>query len=138
MKRLMTTILIAASACSSWAGSQKDVNNCPDAASMGARELQGRWRATIQGLPESRLQLGPHPEMSESVFGTVQRGSTTAQVAGDVDDGALTLEESEDGKRISATWLGDVVEGSCGAEIRGTWSSAAAPDKPIPFTLRKP
>lgn len=105
---------------------------------MGARELQGRWRATIQGLPESRLQLGPHPEMSESVFGTLQRGGTTAQVAGDVDDGALTLEESEDGKRISATWLGDVVEGSCGTEIRGTWSSTAAPDKQIPFTLRKP
>jgi len=49
------------------------------------------------------------------------------QVVGDVDDGQLTLEESEDGKRISATWLGEVTEGRCGKEIRGTWSPEATP-----------
>ena len=44
-------------------------------------------------------------------------------LAGDVDDGELTLEESVNGQNISATWLGDVVEGSCGREIRGTWKA---------------
>ena len=33
------------------------------------------------------------------------------------------MEESADGQRIAATWLGDVVEGSCGKEIRGTWKA---------------
>lgn len=47
-------------------------------------------------------------------------------VAGDVDDGVLTLEESADGTTISATWLGEVVPGSCGKTIQGHWSSSAS------------
>ena len=58
-------------------------------------------------------------------------------LAGDVHKGEFTLEESADGKRISAVWTGDVVEGSCGKEIRGTWQEEKDPPRPYPFVLRK-
>lgn len=146
MMRLQTLVSIAIciGAVSAWA--QKDAQPstlaCPTAASMDHRHLQGLWRAEFEGpaqgrLPGALLRLGPHPELAESVRGTVQRGSATAQVVGDVDDGALTLEESDNGTNISATWTGQVVDGSCGKEIRGTWSSAPAPERPVPFVLRK-
>ena len=57
-------------------------------------------------------------------------------MAGDVDEGEFTLEESQDGVRISATWLGDVVEGSCGREIRGTWKAEGTATG-RPFVLKK-
>ena len=69
---------------------------------MSHLHLQGHWRAELQATA-AMLQLGPHPELAHSVRGTVQRGGTTAQVSGDVDDGDLTLEESINGTNISAT-----------------------------------
>jgi hypothetical protein len=57
-------------------------------------------------------------------------------VAGDVDDGVLTLEESADGTTIAATWLGEVVPGSCGKTIQGQWSSSASPVR-LQFQLVK-
>lgn len=80
--------------------------------------------------------------MTESVRGQVehQQGATAlrALASGDVDDGQLTLEESLNGTNISATWIGQVVEGSCGKEIRGTWNNAQHPPAPpYPFVLRK-
>jgi hypothetical protein len=57
-------------------------------------------------------------------------------VAGDVDDGVLTLEESADGTTISATWLGEVVPGSCGKTLKGQWSSGASPVR-LEFQLVK-
>lgn len=113
---------------------------------MGHQHLQGQWRAELQGVAPGAgatvvtLQLGPHPELAHSVRGTTQRGSTTAQVSGDVDDGDLTLEESVNGTNISATWTGRVVDGSCGKEIRGTWNNAhPTPPAPsaVPFVMRR-
>ena len=34
--------------------------------------------------------------------------------------------QSADGQRITSTWIGDVVEGSCGKEIRGTWQAGGS------------
>lgn len=132
---------------------QNSSNACPAAADMDHQHLQGRWHATLQDAHDPArpaaatvvLQLGPHPELAHSVRGTVQRGGASALVSGDVDEGDLTLEESNDGTRISATWIGRVVEGSCGSEIRGTWTGAtpaapgaSAPAIPsAPFVLRK-
>lgn len=82
------------------------------------------------------LQLGPHPELAESVRGTVQRGDASAQLSGDVDAGELALEESINGTNISATWTGQVVDGSCGKEIRGTWNNVH-PNLSLAFVLRK-
>ncbi len=112
---------------------------------MDHQHLQGRWLAQLQGAapdaPDATatLQLGPHPELAQSVRGTVQRNGATAQVSGDVDGGDLTLEESINGTNISATWTGQVVDGSCGKEIRGTWNNAnPTPSTPsAPFVLRK-
>lgn len=46
---------------------------------------------------------------------------TPLHLAGDVDEGEFTLEESDNGQTISATWSGTVIDNSCGKEIRGTW-----------------
>ena len=112
---------------------------------MTHQHLQGRWHATLgpatpdaapQPATTAVLQLAPHPELAESVRGTVQRGETRALLSGDVDAGELTLEESINGTNISATWTGQVVDGSCGKEIHGTWTNAH-PTTTLPFVLRK-
>ncbi|MBP6396133.1 MAG: hypothetical protein KA294_10045 [Giesbergeria sp.] len=112
---------------------------------MDHRHLQGVWHADLPGHGGATvLRLGQHPELAGSVRGTLERAGRTAQVVGDVHAGELTLEESMDGKRISATWLGEVVEGQCGKEIRGQWMSPGADggadgatDTSIAFVLRK-
>ena len=139
LRPAITYILIAISAYPTSANSQNDPKSsaaCPAAVDMSHLHLQGHWRAELQASAVT-LQLGPHPELAHSVRGTVQRGGTTAQVSGDVDDGDLTLEESINGTNISATWTGRVVDGSCGKEIRGSWTQSTSPDTPQPFVLRK-
>jgi hypothetical protein len=97
---------------------------CPKAEEVTQRHLLGLWRAEFEGLAQgATLLLEKHPELSESVRGAINRDGQRSQVAGDVDEGEVTLEESANGTNISATWLGDVVEGSCGREIRGTWQA---------------
>lgn len=105
---------------------------------MRALHLYGAWRAQWLGsdAPAAALQLQRHPELSDSVRGRVERDGITAMLAGDVDDGDLTLEESRDGRRISATWIGRVVPESCGKEIRGTWTDADT-DAKRAFVLRR-
>ena len=148
MKRTCTLFLIAASACLTSARAQNDPESakspaalaCPTAQAMEQQHLQGIWRAELTGSTAPTdavlLHLGPHPELAGSVRGTAQRGGTTSQVAGDVHQGDLTLEESSDGQRISATWIGEVVDGSCGQEMRGTWHRVD-PEASLPFVLRK-
>ncbi|MGC3986307.1 MAG: hypothetical protein QM777_17210 [Pseudorhodoferax sp.] len=105
-----------------------DLPACPAPHEMRALNLYGSWRAQWQGgdgdAPGATLQLERHPELGDSVRGRVERDGITALLAGDVDDGDLTLEESRDGKRISATWIGRVDADSCGKLIRGTWTDA--------------
>ncbi len=93
--------------------------------------MTGLWN----GGPDA-VRPGAHPELAQSVRGTVQRGGTVAQVSGDIDEGDLTLEESANGTHINATWIGQVVQGSCGKEIRGTWNNVTPP-LTIPFILRR-
>ena len=109
---------------------------CPAPDETTQRQLLGLWRAQVDGNAGATLLLEPHPEYAQGVKGTVNRDGVRAAVSGDVDGGEFTLEESADGRRISATWLGDVVEGSCGREIRGTWQPEGA-GAARPFVLRK-
>ncbi|MEZ0308481.1 MAG: hypothetical protein ACAH21_11180 [Ramlibacter sp.] len=110
---------------------------CPKAAEMTQRHLLGLWRAEFEGLAQgATLLLERHPELAESVRGGINRDGDRGEVAGDVDDGEFTLEESANGINISATWLGDVVEGSCGREIRGTWQAEGG-RRALGFVLRK-
>jgi hypothetical protein len=117
---------------------------CPtDARDLPAQALYGRWEARFDGLPAvAAVQLGRHPDY-EGVRGTVTRNAgnpgkaSVAQLAGDVDDeGALSIDESQDGRAISGVWSGKLQPGSCGREFRGTWRNAAD-ESTHPFVLSK-
>lgn len=95
---------------------------CPGADEVTPEQLLGIWQAQLGDGDAATLTLVPHPEYAGSFHGTVVRGGQKLQVAGDLADDGFTLEESSDGKHIAATWLGDLVEGGCGREIRGTWT----------------
>jgi hypothetical protein len=110
---------------------------CVKADEVAQKDLLGRWRAEFEGLAQgATLVLEKHPEFAETLRGAIERNGKRAQLAGDVGDGELTLEESVNGTNISATWLGDVVEGSCGREIRGAWK-AEGNSRQYQFILRK-
>jgi len=64
---------------------------------------------------------GSANERPAYVRGTIDRGGERSALSGEVHDTEFLLEESIDGIAISATWVGDVAEGSCGREVRGTW-----------------
>lgn len=131
-------LLLAACACAAQAQPQARKPECPHASETRQAHLLGLWRAEFEGAGHvGTLLLERHPEYTESVRGTINRDGDRRLLAGDVLDGEFTLEESADGKRIAATWLGEVVEGSCGREIRGTWSAETAPDDRRAFVLRK-
>ena len=112
--------------------------------------LYGRWAVRYTnppaGLPATAtLVLQRHAEFSESLAGTVTRSSTgvaqaPAALAGDLDGGLLLLDESADKIRITATWNGEIVPGSCGLEFAGLWKdmTATADNSPsVAFTLKK-
>lgn len=118
MRRLL---LLAALAASAPVFAQAP---CPVAAEVTKAHLLGLWRAEFEGLWQgATVLLDQHPEYPESFRGAINRDGARGLVAGDVEEGEFTMEESADGKRIAATWLGDVVEGSCGREIRGSWKA---------------
>ncbi|WP_244146201.1 hypothetical protein [Comamonas antarctica] len=113
--------------------------------------LLGHWQAQFSAASEgaagegeaaaalpmaAELELTPHPELAASVRGRLQRAGSQALLAGDVDQGDFTLEESINGTNISATWIGQVVPDSCGKEIRGTWTQENPPLS-LSFVLRK-
>lgn len=113
---------------------------CPAAADVDSRQLYGSWQAQVDvggTTQQATLTLAQNPRYSGSLGGTVVRGDAKALVAGDVDDGEFTLEESSDGRAITATWTGEVVEGSCGREIRGSWRDVAD-QSTHDFVLRRP
>ncbi|MGJ7612773.1 MULTISPECIES: hypothetical protein [unclassified Variovorax] len=118
--------------------------DCPtDARELPLPSLYGRWEARFDGLPAvAAVQLGKHPDY-DGVRGTITRNpdnpakATVAQLAGDVDDeGALSIDESQDGRAISGVWSGKLQVRSCGREFRGTWRNAAD-ESTHPFVLSK-
>jgi hypothetical protein len=110
---------------------------CPKPAEVTAQHLIGEWRAQFGGQPgAATLLIDRHPRYADSVSGTIERDGQNARLVGDIEDGEVTLEESLNGVTISGTWIGDVAEGSCGREIRGTWQ-AGEDRQPVTFVLRK-
>jgi len=104
---------------------------------LPVQALYGRWQMTVQGGETAAVVLHQHPDYEGGIRGTVTRAGGVAQLAGDLDDdGMLTLDESQDGIAISATWSGVVQAGSCGEEIKGTWRNARD-DNALDFVLRK-
>lgn len=106
---------------------------CPSPQTLTPAQLHGEWQVAWEASADQRgaslretLRFGPNPNHTDSLSGELLRGSARIQLAGDLEDGQLSLEESADGKTISASWLGQVQPGSCGREIRGWWTADAA------------
>ena len=150
--------LIAACACIHWAGAQNDTQItpktvCPAAKAIKAPQLYGVWQISFTnppaGLPAKAVMLlEKHQEFSDSLAGIVSRDPVSASgheakaaLAGDVEDGFVILDESSNNISISGTWNGQLVDASCGKEVKGVWkdtSASAPPDAPdVPFTMVK-
>lgn len=132
---------------------------CPPAKQLKPAQIYGLWRATFSvspmGLPATAtMLLERHAEFSESGAGFVSRDlgpaagtaaagghAAKAQLAGDLEDGFISLDESSNSVSITGTWNGEMVEGSCGKKATGIWkdtSGSAPPEAPdVPFTLEK-
>ncbi len=114
---------------------------CPEPSELQAEHLYGLWRAEFTDsqhaqVSSATLLFEKHPEFPGSVNGAIRRDGGKALVSGDADEGVFTLEESEDGHNISATWNGTIVPQTCGREIRGTWTDVVHPAT-REFVLRK-
>jgi hypothetical protein len=137
---------------------QKEPNTaCLATKNIKAPQLYGVWQVSFTnppaGLPKTAVMLlEKHEEFADSLSGVVSRDLTPtadntpghaakAALAGDVEDGFVTLDESSDNISISGAWNGQLVEASCGREIKGMWkdtSASAPPDTPyVAFTMRK-
>jgi len=116
-------LLLALCAALSWPGqaAASGAPRCPAATQVTPQDLLGLWRAEFPGHAGISLLLEPNPRWEGSLAGQLLRAGAKAEVSGDIERGEFTMEESDDGTRISGTWIGDVVEGSCGREIRGAW-----------------
>ncbi len=136
----------------------KPAQACPTAQTIQAQALYGQWTveftAPPRGLPaKATLALQQHPDYTDSLAGTLLRDlsaapggkvpghSPRAQVAGDLENGLLMLDESSNGTNLTASWDGKVVDGSCGKIIQGVWkdlsSDAPADAADVPFRMRQ-
>ncbi|PIT76816.1 hypothetical protein [Limnohabitans sp. G3-2] len=94
--------------------------SCPSGADLRADMLFGPWQVQLAGATSPlHLHLGPHPEHEGSLKGELRQGQQRHAVVADLDEGEFTLEESHDGVRIAATWLGRPTPGHCGRLIQG-------------------
>jgi hypothetical protein len=103
-------------------------------------DLFGAWSLLLEGAGTSvvtRLHMQRNPEYTESLAGHYRLGERSLEVFGDIEEGQLELEESANGKDISALWKGRVVEGSCGQTIAGKRRNTADTTE-LDFVLRRP
>ncbi len=141
-KRQYAIFLIAACAISTLATGQNiaptqpkasDMPVCPSASEVQTSSLYGVWNveffpeATAPGTPSdtpapglrAAMILEKNVEHEDSLSGWLQLGTAQFFLAGDIDDGNFSLEETDDGSRISAVWDGTAADGSCGKAITG-------------------
>ncbi|RZI65299.1 MAG: hypothetical protein EOP79_11940 [Variovorax sp.] len=132
-------LLAAIGAFSASPAAADEASACPASASeIPVEALYGQWDARFGGSGDvAKVRLTPHPDYAGSVRGTIGRGGLEAQLSGDIDnEGFLILDESQDGRSISAVWSGEMQPGSCGKEFKGTWRNSSD-DSTQPFMLRK-
>ena len=134
MKRLRTALSLMG-LFMRWPNSAQ--THCPTTSEIHAEMLIGAWEVELHSLPPQRwhLTLQAHPEHPGSLQGRLLQGARTAQVVADWDEGEFTLEESHDGQRIAATWLGTATEGQCGRQIEGARVQGEA-TPPMRFSMR--
>ena len=160
--RLIAIFLIAYCTHIHWAIAQnvpkkESQTACLSAKSIRAPQLYGIWQVTFAnppvGLPKTAVMLlEKHAEFSDSLAGIVSRDlgpavpntpghAAKAALAGDVEDGFVILDESSNNVSISGTWNGQLVEASCGREVKGVWtdtSASAPPDaREVTYTMIK-
>ena len=158
----LAIFLVAACAHIHWALAQNTTPKEPKAACLSAKsikapQLYGIWQVSFTnppaGLPKTAVMLlEKHAEFADSLSGIVSRDlpptaantpghAAKAALAGDVEDGFVILDESSNNISISGTWNGQLVDASCGKEVKGVWkdtSASAPPDAPdVPFTMVK-
>lgn len=110
---------------------------CLAPADAQGKDLHGFWTAEFADNPgRALLLLEQSREYAEGLSGAINRNGDKAFVAGDVEDGSFTLEESVNGTNITATWNGELVKDSCAKEIRGIWTDAQT-RRQSTFVLRK-
>lgn len=110
-------------------------SDCPSAQDMSPQMLYGSWTVQVAGEPLLTLTLGPHPEHMGSLRGELTSTTGPNQkpraVVADLDDGEFTLEETHDGQRIAATWLGRLPPAGCGRQIQGQRTLAGEDSRPF-------
>ncbi len=143
-----TIVLIALCAVFMPAAGQNSLKDatiaCPAAKDLLNTDFFGTWVLELQADTRSkgtvttttRLTMERNPEFAESLAGHFLQGNMRHEVFGDIEDGALDLEESSNGKDIIAIWKGRVREGSCGQAIVGTRRLVATPLEQS-FVLRR-
>ncbi len=130
---------------------------CLSPKNIRAPQLYGIWQVTFAsppaGLPKTAVMLlEKHAEFADSLRGIISRDlppvaadtaghAAKAALAGDVEDGFVILDESSNNVSISGTWNGQLVDASCGREVKGVWkdtSASAPPDAPdVAFVMVK-
>jgi hypothetical protein len=115
-------------------------------------QLGGDWEAVFWpegGSPErpterGHLRLERHPEYTAGVRGDLLRGSggqmRASRVSGDVTEAVFHLDESNDGKTMSAVWSGQALDCGGRLDISGTRRPAEGSGSPDPvqsFRLRR-
>lgn len=114
---------------------------CPDLARWQARQLYGLWHVELPQLgQQGTLMLRQHPEFPASLRGEFDMAGVRSIASGDVEEGDFNLDESRDGKSLSAFWTGRLDVASCGREIRGTLQRLEVPGQrgvDTPFVLRR-
>lgn len=114
---------------------------CPDLARWQARQLYGRWQVELPRLGErGTLVLRQHPEFTDSLRGEFTFDGVRSIASGDLEEGEFNLDESRDGKTLSAFWSGRLDAARCGREIRGTLQRLDRPGQrgvDTPFVLRR-
>jgi hypothetical protein len=122
----------------------KPAANCLQAQDLVNTDLFGTWTLELQSdsNPPSitRLTLERNPEYAESLAGNYMQGTVRHEVFGDVDNGILDLEESNNGKDIIAIWKGRVISSGCNPAMTGTRrviSATATAQAEQNFVLRR-
>jgi len=127
------TCMLALSACAT----QAPVSGCRNE-EITAEQLVGAWQVSLSGQTAPwTLLLRPHPEHEGSLRGALMQNPQHFAVAADIEDGEFTMEESHDGQRIAATWLGKVQTGSCGQFIAGERQEGRTGETQQRFEMRK-
>ena len=139
----MSTSLLRLSAISSMAalfalsGCTSLPPACPASADVQPEQLHGVWTVQLGTAgPSWSLQLGPHPEHRGSLRGKLTQGGQRYPVVADLEKGEFTLEESHDGRRIAATWLGEMQMKNCEWTITGERRLADTTRHPQAFVIR--